>query len=443
MEGPATGDADLGVQQTRSNLGGMIWECVAVTLNDVQSLVNSFRKTRDGNEKTLREQLDVHLLPILEKQEESRKRRELQRQRELLSLAKMATAKRSSRIAGKVEQQKEEEKAKEEQERAQKELQTQRREEQKRLKLERERDFRMFSREKRLKERAARRHIHEEELAQLSEGRKSTPEGPTRISDRQLQSEIDRNKQALRELEEEEEEWTFDCICGLYGQVDDGAHSIACERCGIWQHSNCVGIAEAEADRSDFHFICGSCQRRIEEANTPRKTIIKLKVKGSSDSTRQPPKGSDAHTLSESKDIVDPATTETTESPSHSAGQDSTIQIPKATVTNSGTADQILPQTRPVKMIIVETVSDGHANPLLTKSVGPTQPGKPGDSLLVSNSADDTRWLNSSAPSRYGYADAPTESAVTVSDSIARSTVKELTRPPRHPSQHPNLQLPI
>lgn len=262
--------------------GGMLWECVAVTLDDVRVLVEGFRKTRDANEKVLREQLCTHLLPILERQDESRKRKEVQRERELLSLAKMANAKRSSRIAGKAEQQREEEKAREERETLRKEQEAQRREEQKRAKLERERDFRMFSREKRLKERGARRQLHEEELAQLSEGRHSTPDGPTRISDRQLQSEIDRNKQALKELEEEEEEWIFDCVCGLYGQVDDGAHSIACERCNVWQHSKCVGIKESEADRADFHFLCGSCKRRLE-SDTPRKTVIKLKVKGSND----------------------------------------------------------------------------------------------------------------------------------------------------------------
>ncbi|KAJ6786875.1 hypothetical protein PWT90_00016 [Aphanocladium album] len=271
---------------SKSSLGGLTWECVAVTLDDVRGLVDGFQKTRDANEKILRNQLDMHLLPILEKQEESRKRKEAQHQRELLSLAKMANAKRSSRIAGKIEQQKEEEKIKEEQERARKQLETQHRDEQKRMNLERERDFRLFSREKRLKERAARRRLHEEELAQLSEDHKAAPDGRTRMSDRQLQSEIDRNKRALEALEEEDENWTFDCVCGLYGQVDDGAHSVACERCNVWQHSNCVGIKEAEADRADFHFICGSCKRQMENASTPRKTVIKLKIKSPQESMR-------------------------------------------------------------------------------------------------------------------------------------------------------------
>lgn len=265
-----------------SDSGGVQWECVAVTLEDVRLLINSMRKTRDGNEKVLRDQLEVHLLPILERQDESRKRKQEKHEREMLNLAKMASAKRSSRIAHKIEQQKQDEKDREENERLLLEGEEERRAEQKRLKLERERDFRMFSREKRLKERDYRRQLHQKELNQLSEDNKFGPDGTARVSERRVQLEIERNKQVLKELEDEDEDWTFDCICGLYGQVDDGAHSIACERCNVWQHSKCVNVDEAEADRPDFQFFCTTCRRRIEEENTPRKTI-KLKIKGPSE----------------------------------------------------------------------------------------------------------------------------------------------------------------
>ncbi|KAM3486447.1 hypothetical protein MY3957_009759 [Beauveria namnaoensis] len=276
---PISSDPDS--PQAKSNLGDLDWECVAVTLDDVRRLVDKFRKTRDANEKILRNQLDAHLLPILEKQEESKKRKQAQHQRELLSLAKMVNAKRSSRIAGKVEQRKEEEKARAQRDMAEKALQIEQGERLKQIKSERERDFRMFSREKRLKERAARRRLHEEELAQLSEGRDPASVGRARISGRQLQSEIDRNRLALKALDVEEEDWSFDCVCGLHGQVDDGAHSVACERCNVWQHSKCVGIEEAEADRAEFHFICVSCKRQTEKASTSRNTIIKFKARTS------------------------------------------------------------------------------------------------------------------------------------------------------------------
>ncbi|GKT39954.1 reticulocyte-binding protein 2 a [Colletotrichum spaethianum] len=267
-------------------LGGMKWECLAVSLEDVQGIIASFHKTKDDNEKILRDQLQEHLLPILEKQEESRKRKEQQRERELLNLAKMANAKRSSRIANKAEQQKQEEKAQEEAKLMQAQRAAAKKEEQQRAKLEKERDSRLMSREKRLQDRETRRLQHERELSQLSEDNRS---GSGRISERRLQAEIEKNKRALEELEDEEDDWIFDCICGVYGQVDDGTHSVACEKCNVWQHSKCLGISENEAEKPEFHLICQSCKRREVEAAAARpKTTIKLKVHRSADALSSP-----------------------------------------------------------------------------------------------------------------------------------------------------------
>lgn len=268
-------------------LGGMKWECLAVTLDEVRQLLEGFRKTRDENEKILRRQLEDHLLPILEKQEESRRRKVQQRERELLSLAKMANAKRSSRLANKVEQQKQDEQAQDELRRSRQVEEAERREGKARIKREQERDFRMASRGHRLKEREARRIQHEEELAQLSEDSRRLDDGSGRSSERRLQAEIEKNKQALKDIEDEDEDWIFDCSCGLYGQIDDGTHSVACEDCNVWQHSGCLGISEAAAERSDFHFICGDCQKRKREALNRQKTTITLKINRPSSSHAQ------------------------------------------------------------------------------------------------------------------------------------------------------------
>lgn len=269
-------------------LGGMKWECLAISLDQVRHVINGFQKSRDENEKILRKQLEKHLIPILEKQEESRKRKAEKRERELANLAKMANAKRSSRLAGKIEQQKQEEETKKEMQQIHQAEVASRREEQARLKREKERDFRMASRGERLKEREARRIRHEEDLAQLSEDSRRTDDGSGRVSERHLRAEIERKRQALKELEDEDDDWIFDCSCGLYGQVDDGEHSVACEKCNVWQHSNCLGISEMEADRADFHFICQACRRYEDEANGRPKVTIKLNHTGSSSSPPQP-----------------------------------------------------------------------------------------------------------------------------------------------------------
>ncbi|KAI0387274.1 hypothetical protein F5Y04DRAFT_239823 [Hypomontagnella monticulosa] len=271
-------DADQPVEPEDDGLGGAKWECIATNLSEVQKFLDTIRKTRDENEKVLKSTVEEHLLPILERQEESRKRKALQREKELLNLEKMAHAKRSSRLANKAEQQRLDQQAKEEEQKRRAEEITARKEAQKRAKMEKERDNRMMSREQRLREREVRRLQHEEELAQLSEDSKNLSTGTGRLSERRLKAEIERSKQALQELEDEEDDWIFDCVCGVYGQVDDGTHSVACERCNVWQHSKCVGISEEEADRDDFHYICKSCQQKsLLPAGTPKATTIKLK----------------------------------------------------------------------------------------------------------------------------------------------------------------------
>ncbi|KFA51807.1 hypothetical protein S40293_05858 [Stachybotrys chartarum IBT 40293] len=265
-------------QPLDDGLGGMAWQCLAVSLEDVRTLLQTFDRTRDENEKTLRKQLENHLIPILERQEASRKRKELQREREQLNMAKMANAKRSSRLAGKAERRHQEESAKEEEQRLRAAEAAARHEELQQRRMEQARDLRMHSRAQRLKERDARRLQHEEELAQLSEDSKGATSGTGRISERRRQIEIERNQQALKELEQDEDDWIFDCVCGVYGQVDDGTHSVACEVCNVWQHSKCLGISESDADRPDFHFICSACRHQQEKAKTRPKTTIRLKV---------------------------------------------------------------------------------------------------------------------------------------------------------------------
>jgi hypothetical protein len=275
-------------------LGGATWECVAITLDEVRSCIEPFKKTKDPNEKILREQIEGHLVPILEKQEESRKRKMIQREKELLSLQKMAHAKRSSRLAGKAEQRRHEEIEREEREKRQTQEAAARKAEEERIKMEKERGHRLMSREQRVRDREARRIQHEEELAQLSEGSKGPEAG--RLSERRLKAEIEKNKLALKELDEEEEEWTFDCVCGLHGQVDDGEHSVACERCNVWLHSKCLGIDEDEAERDDFHFICSHCQQtererkdKQQQQKQPQKIKIKTKEASSTASTPSKP----------------------------------------------------------------------------------------------------------------------------------------------------------
>ena len=74
---------------------------------------------------------------------------------------------------------------------------------------------------------------------------------------------------------------------------DDGAHSVACEKCNVWQHSKCLGFTKAEAEKKDFHFLCQDCKQRIDDAKKPK---ISLKFRAGLSSS--PPQHRHAQRLS-------------------------------------------------------------------------------------------------------------------------------------------------
>jgi len=117
-------------------LGGAKWECVAVTLSQYQDFLETLRRSKDPNEKMLRGRIIEHVLPALEQKAEAQRQKELKRQRELEVLQKMATAKRSSRLAGKLEKQKEAEETAAAERKHQEDLKMAHREQDKQKKME-------------------------------------------------------------------------------------------------------------------------------------------------------------------------------------------------------------------------------------------------------------------------------------------------------------------
>ncbi|KAK7511326.1 hypothetical protein IWZ03DRAFT_352932 [Phyllosticta citriasiana] len=261
----------------QDDFGGMTWECVAVTLEEYTDFVDSIRKSRDKNEKDLAQRLQSEIIPILEEKAEKQRAQETKKQRELENIEKMAHAKRSSRIASRLEKQKEEEAAVEAERKHVADLEMAKKEQERQKKQEEDRESRMMTREQRLKEREVRRILHEEELKKLEEDRQKAEKNEARLSERHLKAEMQRRQKELERMQEEEN-WVFDCaVCGIHGEnVDDGSHSIACEKCNVWQHSACHGIAQKEAERDDFHFACNDCKRKEEDASRPKLPPLKL-----------------------------------------------------------------------------------------------------------------------------------------------------------------------
>ncbi|KAL5567434.1 hypothetical protein UlMin_030598 [Ulmus minor] len=65
------------------------------------------------------------------------------------------------------------------------------------------------------------------------------------------------------------ERWTVDCKCGATD--DDGERMLACDVCGVWQHTRCSGISDSEAVPA--RFVCRTCTTRITSGSSGGEAI--------------------------------------------------------------------------------------------------------------------------------------------------------------------------
>lgn len=155
---------------------------------------------------------------MIEKLEEAQQRKRAKQEKELMNMQLLAGAKRSSRIAGKQERERQEKEAAEASQKQEADLAVVRKEQEKQKKMEQERNYRMITREQRIKDREQRRLLHEAELARMAEEQKKLEIGESRVSERHLRAEIERRKRTLEELAEQDQ-WIFDCSgCGIHGE---------------------------------------------------------------------------------------------------------------------------------------------------------------------------------------------------------------------------------
>lgn len=272
------------------------WECIAITLEEYSDFMATLFRSKDPNEKQLRKSIEEDVLPIIEKRAEALRQKQLKKLRELENMQKMATAKRSSRLAGKAEKERDDREKREAEEKRLADIRMAHEEEERQRRIEEGHESRRLTREQRLKEREVKRILHEEELSKLQEQEERAasqdPNGEgaadeaKRISARQAQSQKEQHKKHLQKLAEEEGKWYFDCsVCGVNGEnIDDGTHSVACDQCGVWQHSECHGFSPKQAEKNGFTFVCKSCRRIEEDKKKPKIPPIKLGKKAQSGS---------------------------------------------------------------------------------------------------------------------------------------------------------------
>lgn len=268
------------------------WECVAITLEEYSDFLATIFRSRDPNEKSLRKRMEEGVLPIIEKRNEALRAKQMKKLRELENLQKMASAKRSGRLAEKAEKERQEREEREVEEKKLADLRMAHEEQERQRRIEEGHESRRLTREQRLKDREVKRILHEEELAKLEEDtQRASSQDPNsdaategkRISERQIKTQKAQHKKELEKLAEDDDKWYFDCsVCGMHGEnLDDGSHSVACERCDVWQHSKCHNFSPKQVEKDGFHFVCVPCKRKEEDAKKPKIPTLKLKKKES------------------------------------------------------------------------------------------------------------------------------------------------------------------
>ncbi|CAA2979546.1 PHD finger At1g33420 [Olea europaea subsp. europaea] len=66
------------------------------------------------------------------------------------------------------------------------------------------------------------------------------------------------------------ERWTVDCCCGA--QDDDGERMLACDVCGVWQHTRCCGIPDSEAVPAKF--FCNRCRGGLKTSGHSKDEMV-------------------------------------------------------------------------------------------------------------------------------------------------------------------------
>ncbi|XP_004512621.1 PHD finger protein At1g33420-like isoform X2 [Cicer arietinum] len=67
---------------------------------------------------------------------------------------------------------------------------------------------------------------------------------------------ISKNGLSKFKMERGLERWTVDCSCGA--KDDDGERMLACDKCGVWQHTICSNIHDSQPVPT--HFTCPKCR---------------------------------------------------------------------------------------------------------------------------------------------------------------------------------------
>jgi len=268
------------------------WKMLCITAEDWQAFPARFENSKNRDEQRMHQYLTQQLLPqivpILEEREKERKLEQALNNRKRSSRIQIRDLQHQERLrqdvlaAQHLQQQRhmttrQEELAKkrEEEEHA---ASAHSREE--RL---RERELRIQQREmekakalSRQEEKAAREAAREQEKLLKAQQKALQKQQTGAKPDKSAQDQKPAKKRGPRKKKPkvEEDNWTFDCLCGVKGQnLDDGTPMIACGRCGTWAHIAC--LARHDKTRKSMKawenvdYTCRHCVARAHQQPNP------------------------------------------------------------------------------------------------------------------------------------------------------------------------------
>ncbi|KAF9116445.1 hypothetical protein BGX27_002477 [Mortierella sp. AM989] len=263
---------------------GVEWEPVCISQLEWEEFAKLFQRSKHPDEKALHALVNRDILPkVLGDFKEKEKERE--------KLEAIANRKRSSRIV--IREFEIQEKARLDAIRQQ-ELQAaaeQRKRELQERRAERERQHQLQVRDNRLKDREKRLKAREDAIWQREAKKKQQQQKIGKEREERKKRRVLGDHQAEHSgsetadhCDEEEEDWVFDCVCGVHGSnLDDGELMIACGKCNVWQHVACLKQEDAAQGRSatDWATIDFTCSRCIikEQKKAARKEKKDQKLK--------------------------------------------------------------------------------------------------------------------------------------------------------------------
>ncbi|KAF0492196.1 Zinc finger, PHD-type, conserved site [Gigaspora margarita] len=244
------------------------WETVCVTIAEWEEFPKRFEKSRNAQEKAFYKLLTEDLLPpILAALQE--------REKERKKLDALANRKRSSRIQKRELEKQEADRAaqikKDQDEREEKAKQM----EFAKIKAEKDREERSQARERRSKERELRLLARDDKIKKEQETiiEKQHDMKVKRVND--IQDHLTPPDTTLHVKTQQAEDWYFDCLCGISGtNINDGSNMIACDRCAVWQHLDCLLKTDERfrqtRDFSQIEYVCARClQSQAIQSSTP------------------------------------------------------------------------------------------------------------------------------------------------------------------------------